>query len=117
MTDEPLRPQPDFQILVHRPDTAPVDVTFAVMDVYDIAINSMNFGSGFLSTEEVGNLRTLGKAIEAQRFDYQHDKCLRCGHDRQNHWTGADRLRGTRPVCQGQFDRDDCSCSGYIRPS
>lgn len=82
---EPPRPEPDFRVYVSR-ESAIVDVTHAVMDVYDIAVNSMDFGSGFLSTEEVGNLRALGKAIGAERFDYQHDKCLRCGHDYENHY-------------------------------
>lgn len=81
---EPPRPEPDFRVYVQR-ETATVDITHAVMDVYDIAVNSMDFGSGFLSTEEVGNLRTLGAAIGAQRFDYQHDKCLRCGEDYDRH--------------------------------
>lgn len=95
---EPPRPEPDFRVYVQRPGgslfghtgdraVSYTDVTHAVMDVYDIAVNSMDFGSGFLSTEEVGNLRALGKAIGAQRFDYQHDKCLRCGNDYHRHYT------------------------------
>lgn len=100
---EPPRSEPDFRVYVQRGlDMA--DVTHAVMDVYDIAINSMDFGSGFLSTEEVGNLRALGKAIGAERFDYQYDKCLRCG-ERYHRHLGYGKGH-TRP-----------GCSGYIRPT
>jgi hypothetical protein len=105
MDEEPARPHPDFTVYVER-DGAKMDVTHAVMDVYDIAINSMDFGSGFLSTEEVGNLRALGTAIGAERFDYQHDKCLRCGHDYERHYGNPVR----RCV-------QDCSCTGFIRPT
>lgn len=78
MTEEP-RPEPDFRVYVLRgsePDDPyrwadQIDVTHAVMDIYDIVINSMDFGSGFLSTEEVNNLRILGEAIGAKPFRYQ----------------------------------------------
>lgn len=83
MSESP-RPRPDFQILVQR-ESDTIDVTDAVMDIYDIAINSLDFGSGFLSTEEVGNLRFLGKAINAERFDYQNDLCLLCGEEYRKH--------------------------------
>lgn len=108
---EPARPEPDFRVFVHREWvdgtgwTVSADVTHAVMDVYDIAINSMDFGSGFLSTEEVGNLRTLGKAIGADRFDYQHDKCLRCGHQYNQHYKTKKNCRSIK-----------CSCTGFISP-
>lgn len=42
----------------------------ALQDVYDIATNSLDFGSGFLSTEELENLRILGKAIGAPPLHY-----------------------------------------------
>ena len=104
--DEAPRPEPDFRVLVVQHGTNTVDVTHAVMDVYDIAIGSMDFGSGFLSTEEVGNLRILGTAIGAERFDYQHDKCLRCGHDHERHY---------KKRCSGLSLDDRCSCAGFIR--
>lgn len=105
---EPPRPEPDFRVFVVRPTNAiTTDVTHAVMDVYDIAVNSLDFGSGFLSTEEVGNLRALGKAIGAERFDYQHDKCLRCGHDHARHW-------GVAGQC-GSHSPEECSCDAFIR--
>lgn len=101
---ESARLKPDFRVYVQH-GMSTVDVTHAVMDVYDIAVNSMDFGSGFLSTEEVGNLRVLGEAIGAERFDYQHDKCLRCGHDYEHHYARKNNCGIT-----------GCSCVGFIRP-
>lgn len=78
---EPGRPEPGFSVHITRPISEAVsshyegdDLARALQDVYDIAINSMDFGSGFLSTEEVHNLRLLGRAIGAEPFHYQ------CGH-------------------------------------
>jgi hypothetical protein len=108
------RPYPAFRVyvipdsdkgLVQNWITARIDVTHAVMDVYDIAVGSMDLRSGFLSTEEVGNLRALGKAIGAESFDYQHDKCLRCGHDYQEHAYGGDEKK-----CRHYRT---CKCTGY----
>lgn len=63
--DEAPRPDPGFRVWVERPDSRGVDVTFAVMDAFDVAVNSLDFGSGFLSTEEALHLRELAKAIGA----------------------------------------------------
>lgn len=103
---EPPRPEPGFRVYVER-NTEKANVTHAVMDVYDIAVNSMDFGSGFLSTEEVGNLRILGEAIGAKRFDYQHDKCLRCGCEKRS---SCHHAPGYRPTCPPP----PCSCTGFI---
>lgn len=92
------------------------------MDVYDIAVGSMDFGSGFLSTEEVGNLRALGEAIGAKRFDYQNDKCLRCGHEYIWHdGLEPESCRGagptpTQPRRVGDPIRE-CPCTGFVRPA
>lgn len=100
---EPPRPLPDFGIYVAPFNGPAIDITLAVMDVYDIAINSMDFGSGFLSTEEVGHIRALGRAIGAEHFDYQSDKCLVCGHLKGSHYS-------TRKNCA----RIGCDCKGFI---
>jgi hypothetical protein len=102
---EAPRADPGFRVYVER-DGQRTDITDAVMDVYDIAVGSMDFGSGFLSTEEVGNLRLLGSAIGAERFDYQHDKCLRCGHDYERHYEHC-----------GACHYEQRECSGFIRPA
>ena len=113
---EPRRPTPDFRVIIRRAFKAEVDVTDAVMDVYDIAINSMDFGSGFLSTEEVGNLRMLGEAIGADRFDYQYDKCLRCGCEQTSSCHYAPEFRPKRQNPDGTWGElpDACSCAGFI---
>lgn len=80
MTDdehkEPPRPEPDFSIYVTK-GVYDINVTYAVMDAYDIATESLDFGSGFLSTEEVGHLRELGRAIGAPPLHY---KCGSLNH-------------------------------------
>lgn len=114
-SDEAPRPEPGFRVYVVRGDES-IDVTHAVMDVYDIAIGSMDFGSGFLSTEEVGNLRALGEAIGAERFDYQHDKCLRCGHPYcPDHAFGGGRCRDLSRM--GAWQGGGCDCLGFVRPA
>lgn len=124
--NEAPRPDPGFSVYVHHHNGETINVTDAVMDVYDIAINSMDFGSGFLSTEEVGNLRALGEAIRAQRFDYQHDKCLRCGHDYERHAPEyVDGVMVAQPCRHFHYGANyvyidpaeqPCSCLGYVRP-
>ena len=86
MTDEPPRPDPGFRVYVER-GPLKADVTFAVIDAYDISVNSMDFGSGFLSTEEVRSLHQLGVAIGAEPFHYLYDQCV-CGHDSSWHYSG-----------------------------
>jgi len=108
--EEGPRPPAGFTAYVERGDER-IDITHCLQDVYDIAVNSMDFGSGFLSTEEVGNLRKLGHAIDAENFDYQHDKCMFCGHEHQNHYTYD--TYGGAPQCTGSYKT--CSCLAYVR--
>lgn len=108
---EPGRPKPNFRCLIITgpqgdPGNTGVSIPGEVLqDVYDIAVNSVDFGSGFLSTEEVGNLRILGKAIGAEYFDYQNDRCLRCGHENSRHYRG-DNYCGA-----------GCDCQEFVRPA
>lgn len=67
---EPARPDPGFRVYVER-DGDRIDVTHAVMDVFDVAHNSLDFGSGFLSTEQCIHLRQLGLAIGADVSDIE----------------------------------------------
>jgi hypothetical protein len=94
MTDEPPRPDPGFRVYVER-GPLKADVTFAVIDAYDISVNSMDFGSGFLSTEEVRSLHQLGVAIGAEPFRYCHDICT-CGHDSERHALPYHKVRTCR---------------------
>lgn len=108
---EPPRPEPDFRVYVHQHGGDSIDVTHAVTDVYDLTIRSLDFGSGFLSTEEVENLRQLGKAIGAEPFRYQHDLC-RCGHTSGHHFGPEGNVTcmgigGTGCSCTAFTDKDD----------
>ena len=108
--EEAPRPPAGFTAYVERGDER-IDITHCLQDVYDIAVNSMDFGSGFLSTEEVGNLRKLGHAIDAEKFDYQHDKCMFCGHEYQNHYSS---YSGESKCCD-VYTTPPCSCLTYVR--
>lgn len=58
---EPGRPATSFIAFVAHSDLRLFPIEGEVLqDVYDIAINSMDFGSGFLCAEEIQNLRILG---------------------------------------------------------
>lgn len=132
----------DVRIIAAR-EGDEIDVTEAVRVAYDVAIQSMDFGSGFLSTEEVAGLRTLARAIGADMPPYQHDRCASCGHDRERHTDrpypvdaegrplllGHEDTVGERKFCwtdsDGAWSRNrfspaekrskpDCSCEGFI---
>lgn len=111
----PTRNKPDFHVIVHTFGKPAVEITEAIMDVYDIAVNSMDMGSGFLDDEEVGNLRTLGKVIGAEHFDYQSDKCLSCGHFYDKHNRTYDGV-GSCNIGRWGVDTDPCKCKGFVSP-
>lgn len=69
---EPGRPEADFGVYFTYGTGSRFPMNGHVLqDVYDIAVNSMDFGSGFLSTEEVANLRILGRFIDAEPLHYK----------------------------------------------
>jgi hypothetical protein len=74
--DPQRRPEIGFDVIIelygapNRKFVSP-RLAAALQDVYDIAVNSMDFGSGFLDTDEIENLRELGKAIGAEPLHYQ----------------------------------------------
>ena len=89
---EPGRPACDFSVVIVQPKYngmthfVPAE---SLQDVYDIAINSMDFGSGFLSTEEVRNLRILGRAIGAEPLHYKCGAVGFCAKPGQRCTSGA----------------------------
>jgi hypothetical protein len=110
----------DFVVVLRRGGEE-IDVTEAVQAAYDVARGSMDFGSGFLDTEEVVSLRTLGEALGAEPFEYGSDKCDGCGHERDEHqtalvyWDGSKREAGCFP--RGGYHRKDqhkCPCKGFL---
>lgn len=54
-----------MQILVRADDGYETDVTEGVRVAYDLVVASMNWGSGFLDSEEMGQVADLGQAIGA----------------------------------------------------
>ena len=73
MSGEGVRPDPGFSVVIvaGEPGDDGRELACAVQDAYDICINSLDFGSGFLSTEEFNNMRLLGKAIGASPLHQQ----------------------------------------------
>lgn len=55
-------------LAVLHPDAEPVDVTEGVQALYDAVIGSLDWGSGFLSIEDVIPIARLARACG---FDYQ----------------------------------------------
>lgn len=51
-----------LRVIAYRPDGTEVDVTEPVRVAYDCVHQSMDWGSGFLDTEEVDNIIRLGAA-------------------------------------------------------
>jgi hypothetical protein len=107
------------RICVYGDDGTETDITEAVQVAYDVAVGSMDYGSGFLSTEEVGYLRAVGRAIGAEDVPYQHDKCGNCGDDRERHkdgvcYTDKDGNWGyDNPATSGHRQRT-CTCTGFV---
>jgi len=91
-----------MRIVLRKADGTEVDVTEAVIVAYDVAVNSMDLGSGFLETWEVHELRILGDEMGAEPFRYPRDRCDRCGHERQDHY--GDK-------CMRMLA--DCRCEGW----
>lgn len=60
--EPPERKPVDYKIYVER-EGKRIDVTYAATDCFDIAHNSMDFGSGFLDNEEMEHLRQFAFAI------------------------------------------------------
>jgi hypothetical protein len=58
----PSRDEPDFRIYIERQGDR-TDITHAVMDLFDIAHTSLDFGSGFLDDEEMAHLYEVGTAM------------------------------------------------------
>lgn len=69
---EESRPNPGFTVFINNGTVTWTgdDLAKAMQDMYDIVVNSMDFGSGFLSTEEMKNIRLFGKAIGAEPLHY-----------------------------------------------
>ena len=92
-----------------------IDITAEVAVLYDTATNSMNWGSGFLDTDEVAKIRALAKACGFADVDYPLDRCTHCDHPPGSHYDP--RAGGTRRPCRQSSwpERVPCGCADYER--
>lgn len=105
----------DYQVLLHRADAEPVDLTEHIKVLYDSLIGSLDWGSGFLDSDEMKRIAEVGEAIRADNMldvwayirrcqksqamhefapdsapdpavkPYRPAACLTCGHTLRNH--------------------------------
>lgn len=75
-----------MRIVVEKFDHV-VDVTEAVQIVYDALIGSMDYGSGFLDTNEKRAMRRLADIAGFSPPEFEDDGCYDCGHERQWHYS------------------------------
>jgi hypothetical protein len=100
-----------MKFTVERDDGTTADVTDGVKALYDLLGDSMDWGSGFISQEELLPIRALEIAAGWARAPYYLDVCDSCGHIRKLHNGRAYRCTsGQSPaslleVCEGQ-----CPC-------
>lgn len=59
-----------MRIIVTHDDGTEADVTEGVQVAYDIAYGSMDWGSGFLSSEEMGLVARLAEACRFPSFEH-----------------------------------------------
>jgi hypothetical protein len=105
-----------MRIILERDDGTTVDVTEGVQVCFDVVVGSMDWGSGFLDTEEVGQVKTLAGALGVDPPYYLYDgtECATCNHyaDRHElHWVGLPNLRSERRVCR----HGECACILYVK--
>jgi hypothetical protein len=68
---------------------------------YDLLVGSMDYGSGFWSTEEVEEIRKLGILLKVPNaMYYKHDRCRHCEHEYSYHPSGPDAV-GVTIICHG----------------
>lgn len=110
---EPGRPEVDFDVIIRSHNGFDNQLSGeALQDVYDIAVNSMDFGSGFLDTEQLGHLRQLGLAIGAPPLHYGdcHAECWYVPNVASGlavSWTDANGNYIAAPVMRGP---NPCTC-------
>jgi hypothetical protein len=77
-----------MKVTVTHDDGNTWDITEGVQILYDLLGASMDYGSGFLDTNEVAKIRGLGMACGFKPLSpYAGDACVGCGHERQSHNT------------------------------
>lgn len=67
-----------MKIYVQHDDGTRLDITEGVQVAYDTCVASMDWGSGFLATDEARAIQILGVACGFDVAEY--DQTCRCGH-------------------------------------
>lgn len=102
----PASPPEGPRVIVEH-DGQRTDITDDLAVLYDAATSSMNWGSGFLDTDEVDSIRRIGRRMGYSDVPYQHDKCVHCGHDREKHHKEFKGFASALPrpaYCSGAVD-------------
>lgn len=68
----------------HDDGREPENITELAKLVYDLAVGSMNWGSGMMGAEEVAEVRRFAYALRLPMPPYEGDKCT-CEHKRDWH--------------------------------
>lgn len=108
-----------MRIIARTDDGTETDITDDVRATYDIAVGSMDFGSGFLDAAEVAHLHRINAVIGGEPLEYQSDPCDNCAHGRDYHREDGCRHRvhatGTH---YGNWIADraapECDCPGFV---
>ena len=91
-----------MRIIVEHDDGARIDVTEGVQVCYDAATSSMDWGSGFLASDEIRAIQTLAIACGFDVEEYSFTECSGCGHEQS--WHRMMTPSGYVYACQGRRD-------------
>lgn len=109
----------ELKVTVTR-DGVDTDVTEAVTKLYDLMVNTMDWGSGFLDHEDVAHIRAVQVACGFEPEAYDRDECQNCGHYRTSHRMGTDetcRDSERRVYVDGLPGWESgCGCPGFAPP-
>ena len=96
-----------YAVNVVDDDGNETDIMAELATLYDVAVGSMDWGSGMLDNDEVAQVRKIARLMGYADVEYQHDKCSACGHDREQHHSFA--------LDQNRLDERFEWCSGGSR--
>lgn len=112
--------EPAFRATVALPDGREFDITENLRVMYDAIVGSMDWGSGFLDSEEASAISRVGEVCGFELSNYDKDECANCGHVFERHGKYGDT---TGKCFEGQtgYYRNPaavtCPCPGYARKS
>jgi hypothetical protein len=78
-----------MQVIVLRDDDSKVDITESVEAVYELVVNSMDWGSGFFDKDDVWHIRKVQQACGFRFVRADTDECVNCSHTGAEHGKGV----------------------------